>query len=139
MTGPGSGCPSCDSANRSARHQPWEPEPTARGPGRRGPLHSSFALPGGEHCSSTRFSQGGGEAAFVRADVANAAEVLVATPWSASFACTARSTTGVGFAPAPAYTAAKHGELGLPKVTALDYAAQGIRINTVCSSFIERR
>jgi NAD(P)-dependent dehydrogenase (short-subunit alcohol dehydrogenase family) len=42
----------------------------------------------------------------------------------------------VGFAGAAAYTAAKHGLLGLTKVAALDYAAQGIRVHGVSPAFI---
>jgi NAD(P)-dependent dehydrogenase (short-subunit alcohol dehydrogenase family) len=42
----------------------------------------------------------------------------------------------VGFAGAPAYTAAKHGLVGLTKAAALDYAAQGVRINVVGPAFI---
>jgi len=42
----------------------------------------------------------------------------------------------VGFANAAAYTAAKHGLLGLTKVAALEYSAQGIRVNAVCPAFI---
>lgn len=43
----------------------------------------------------------------------------------------------VGFANAPAYTAAKHGLVGLTKVAAIEYAPEGIRINAVCPGFIE--
>ncbi len=42
----------------------------------------------------------------------------------------------VGFATAPAYTAAKHGVLGLTKAAALEYGSAGIRINAVCPAFI---
>jgi len=42
----------------------------------------------------------------------------------------------VGFGNASAYTAAKHGVLGLTKVAAIEYASKGIRINSVCPAFI---
>lgn len=42
----------------------------------------------------------------------------------------------VGFASAPAYTAAKHGVLGLTQAAALEYSGQGIRINSVGPGFI---
>lgn len=42
----------------------------------------------------------------------------------------------VGFAGAPAYVAAKHGVVGLTKTAALEYSAQGLRINAVGPAFI---
>ena len=42
----------------------------------------------------------------------------------------------VGFANAPAYTAAKHGVVGLTQAAALDYGAQGVRVNAVGPAFI---
>jgi NAD(P)-dependent dehydrogenase (short-subunit alcohol dehydrogenase family) len=42
-----------------------------------------------------------------------------------------------GFGSAPAYTAAKHGVMGLTQTAALDYSARGIRVNAVGPAFIE--
>jgi NAD(P)-dependent dehydrogenase (short-subunit alcohol dehydrogenase family) len=43
----------------------------------------------------------------------------------------------VGLPTAPAYTAAKHGIVGLTKVAAMEYARLGIRINAVAPGWIE--
>ena len=42
-----------------------------------------------------------------------------------------------GFAGAPAYSAAKHGVVGLTKSAAVEYAEQGIRVNAVGPGFVE--
>ncbi len=43
----------------------------------------------------------------------------------------------VGFAGSAGYTAAKHGVVGLTQAAALEYSAQGIRVNAVSPGFIE--
>lgn len=43
----------------------------------------------------------------------------------------------VGFAGAPAYVAAKHGVIGLTQNAAIEYAARGIRVNSIGPAFIK--
>jgi NAD(P)-dependent dehydrogenase (short-subunit alcohol dehydrogenase family) len=43
----------------------------------------------------------------------------------------------IGWAGASGYVAAKHGVVGLSKAAAVEFAAQGIRVNSICPSYTE--
>ena len=43
----------------------------------------------------------------------------------------------IGIRTSSAYTAAKHGVVGLTKTAAIEYGTQNVRINSVCPGFIE--
>jgi NAD(P)-dependent dehydrogenase (short-subunit alcohol dehydrogenase family) len=43
----------------------------------------------------------------------------------------------IGWPGASGYVAAKHGVVGLSKAAALEFAAQGVRVNAICPSYVE--
>ena len=65
-------------------------------------------------------------------------ELRVMVPQGSGAILNMASAAGlIGWAGASGYVAAKHGVVGLSKAAAVEFAAQGIRVNSICPSYTE--